>query len=539
MTQRHLAACLAALTVATVAVTAMPVRADQFASEAAPSRTISVPKDKSLSFRLDEPATKIVVAQPDIAEVVATTDRSFYVRGLDVGSTNLLVYGPGGRLMQVIDVRVGVDAAVLEADLAQALPNEHIKVRTLGDGVLLTGKVSNPGVALRAKSIAEKVAPDQVVNMLEVAGAQVVLEVRILEATRNVSQDLGLGAFFTGSNYNYTFGQNLVGSPAVPAGQQPPLVGLISNNPPSGALRFLGRIGSTRIDAQLAALEDKGMIRTLARPNLVAMSGEKASFLAGGEFPFPVPSGVNLISIEFRQYGVKLDFTPTVQDNGKIKLLVAPEVSALDPTNTVRVDNVTVPALTIRRANTTVEMMDGDSLAIGGLFQHSAQTDLKQVPGLGEIPILSALFRSTRYQKNETELLIIVTPKLVTQGDMDAAKERTISGAEPGMAGFLLNGKALDKPLAHDLDGPVDDPRRPGSAPPARPPAAAPATPGAIALRGELPPPPIAAKAPAPARVETARTLPEPAKAAAGTAREVAAADDPVATQTEVPAPGK
>jgi pilus assembly protein CpaC len=192
----------------------------------------------------------------------------------------------------------------------------------------------------------------------------------------------------------------------------------------------------------------------------VAMSGEKASFLAGGEFPFPVPSGVNLITIEFRTYGVKLDFTPTVLEDGKIRLVVAPEVSELDQTNTVRVDNVTIPALTIRRTSTTVELHDGESLTIGGLFQHGYTNQLNQIPGLGSIPILSALFRSTRFQRNETELLIIVTPHILTQGDIAASKDRNLSGAEPNAANFLINGKALDKAMAQDLRGPVDDPAR-------------------------------------------------------------------------------
>ncbi|MBS0364119.1 MAG: type II and III secretion system protein family protein [Proteobacteria bacterium] len=577
MNQRNLAAMLAALTAATAAIIAQPVRADQFASEAAPSRTISVPKDKSLSFRLDEPATKIVVAQPDIAEVVATTDRSFYVRGLDVGSTNLLVYGPGGRLMQVIDVRVGVDAQLLQADIAQALPNEHITVRTIGDGVLLTGKVTNAGVAVRAKAIADKAAPDQVVSMLEVAGSQVVLEVRVLEATRSTAQDLGVGLVIGNRSIGVQQGSGVVGVGAGPNGLPP--VGVIGQIPPIAALNIVGRSGNTTLDAQLAALETKGMIRTLARPNLVAMSGEKASFLAGGEFPFPIPQGVGQITIEFKQYGVKLDFTPTLEDDGKIRLLVAPEVSALDPTNTVRVDNVTVPALTIRRASSTVELRDGESLALGGMFQHTAETDIRQIPGLGSIPILSALFRSTRYQRNETELLIIVTPKIVTQSDFDSAKDRTISGVEPGMAGFLVNGNALDKPMARDLKGPVDDPSRgkPGPSGPAMAAAAPPAKPAALALRGEIPPPPVKAAAPiaapavamakppaptpveaqplAPLPVETAKAEPvpaapapasEPAKAAvADAASEVATAaaapDSPIQTQTqtEAPAPGK
>jgi pilus assembly protein CpaC len=456
MPRNLIAAVGAALALTTAAGAAGHAFADALPSEAAPSRVISVPRDKSLSFRLDEPATKIIVAQPDIAEVVATTDRSFYVRGVDVGSTNLLVYGPGGRLIQVIDVRVGYDAAALEADLNQALPNEHIHAQSLGEGILLTGSVSNPGAAIKATAIAQKFAAGDVTSMLRVGNTQVMLEVRILEANRSTARDLGVGVELGNQSFVFQQGSNVVGHPTVPPGGQFPLVGLLGSSQPIGALGILGAIGHTTINAQLAALETKGMLRTLARPNLIAMSGEKASFLAGGEFPFPVPNGINLVTIEFRPYGVKLDFTPTVQEDGKIKLVVAPEVSALDPTNTVRIDNVTVPALTVRKSSTTVELRDGESLAIGGLFQHTAQTDLSQVPGLGSIPILSALFRSTRYQRNETELLIIVTPHIVNQADIDHDKDRNLSGEEPGLANFMINGDALDKPMSHDLRGPIE-----------------------------------------------------------------------------------
>jgi len=461
MPRTQTAAIFAALTLLSAGATAGPAIADALPSEAAPSRVITVPKDKSLSFRLDEPATKIVVAQPDIAEVVATTDRSFYVRGVDTGMTNLLVYGPGGRLMQVIDVRVGIDAASLEHDISEALPNEHIKVQSLGEGVLLTGDVTNSGVAVRAVAIAHQFAGDGVTSMLHVVGSQVMLEVRILEAQRSNSQDLGIGVELGNNSFVFQQGGNVVGHPTIPAGGQFPLVGLVGASPPIGALNIVGAIGHTSIDAQLAALEQKGVIRTLARPNLVSMSGEKASFLAGGEFPFPVPAGQNLISVEFRTYGVKLDFTPTVQDDGKIKLLVAPEVSELDQSNTVRVDNVTIPALTVRRTATTVELRDGESLTIGGLFQHGYTNQISQVPGLGEIPVLGALFRSTRYQRNETELLIIVTPHIVTNRDIEASKTRTIAGVEPNLADFLIRGIAYDKPMGHDLNGSLDEPPPP------------------------------------------------------------------------------
>jgi pilus assembly protein CpaC len=446
---RNLATALcAAAALLTTGAGAAPAFADALPSEAAPSRVITVPRDKSLSFRLEQPATKIIVAQPDIAEVVATTDRSFYVRGLELGSTNLLVYGPGGRLIEVIDVRVGIDARTLEQDLAQALPREHIHAESLGEGVLLTGEVSNPGVAIKARAIADSFAPDGVTSMLRINGSQVVLEVRIMEANRSAAHDLGLSATISNGSFNFSFGN-----------------GLIGNQTPTGVLSLTGGSGHTKIDAQIAALEAKGIIHTLARPNLVAMSGEKASFLAGGEFPFPVPAGLNQVTIEFRPYGVKLNFTPTVQDDGKIRLLVEPEVSQLDTTNTLRLNNVTVPALTVRRTSTTVELRDGASLAIGGMFQHDYENAVRQIPGLGEIPILSALFRSSHWQRNETELLIVVTPHIVTQADFDSATTKMIAGPEPSTADVLLKGDTFDKPLIRDTRGTMD-PSAPVSPPP-------------------------------------------------------------------------
>jgi len=468
MSRKLATALCASVALLTAAAVAAPAFADALPSESAPTRVISVPRDKSLSFRLDQPATKIIVAQPDIAEVVATTDRSFYVRGIDLGSTNLLVYGPGGRLQEVIDVRVGTDAKTLEHDLAQALPNEHIHVDDLGDGVILTGNVTNSGVALRAKAIADRFSPDGVTSMLRVKNSQVVLEVRILEANRSAEHDLGFAATIGNGSFNFAFG-----------------TGLIGNSTPQGILRLTGHSGHTLIDAQLAALEEKGIVHTLARPNLVAMSGEKASFLAGGEFPFPVPAGQNLVTIEFRPYGVKLDFTPTVEDDGTIKLVVAPEVSQLDPTNTISLNGITIPALTVRRTSTTVELKNGESLSIGGLYQHGYQNAVHQIPGLGEIPVLSALFRSTRWQRNETELLIVVTPHVVTQTDLDEAKTKVIAGAEPSVADLLLKGEPYDKPMFRDKRGDM----RPEAARPLPPAAAAAAsTVSKPQLRGSIAP---------------------------------------------------
>jgi pilus assembly protein CpaC len=414
---------------------AMPASAQVLmAAEPAPHRVILVPRDKSLSFRLDQPATRIVSSQPEIAKLTATSDRSFYIQGIDFGSTNLLVYGPGGRLQEVIDVRVGYDAAALQNDLSLAFPREAIRVRNAGEGLILEGDVSNSGVESRALKLAAKYAPDSVFSNLTVRASQeVVLEVRVLEVTRSALKDFGFQGAITGGSGGIVWGS-----------------GLIGNVPANGALTIRGRVGDLSVDATLQALEEKGVIRTLARPNLVAVSGEKASFLAGGEFPYPVPQDLNKITLEFRTYGVKLDFQPTVQDNGLIRLAVTPEVSQLDQATALKIDNVTVPGLITRRASTTVELKNGASLAIGGLFERDYANDVKQYPFLGDIPVLGTLFRSASWKRRESELIIIVTPKLATQADFDAATTAHQTGFEPHDLGLLLNGAALDRPLARD-----------------------------------------------------------------------------------------
>jgi pilus assembly protein CpaC len=404
-------------------------------------RTVFVPRDKSAAFHLDAPASRIVVAQPETASIVATTSDSFYVQGKEIGSTNLLVYGRGGQLYEVIDVRVGFDPRALQDDLAIAFPGENITVTPLGEGVLLTGEVSDTGVATRAQALAERFAPKGVTSNLTVRSSQeVVLEVRVLEASRSILHDMGVSAAVQNGSFQLATGRGLIGSDS-----------------PTGVLNLTGGSGSTSIDVQLAALENKGLIRTLARPNLVALSGEKASFLAGGEFPYPVPqanggTGTSTsITVEFREYGVKLDFRPVVQSNGMIRLEVAPEVSQLDPSNSVRISGFTIPGLITRRTLTTVELRDGSALAIGGLFQHNYQNSISQVPGLGSIPVLGGLFRSTRWQNNETELMIIVTPRLAKAGDFQrAAATQSPPGMEPRPGDLLLRGDALDKPLVGD-----------------------------------------------------------------------------------------
>jgi pilus assembly protein CpaC len=419
---------LLALTLASAAPLAIPAiaTAQSLSSEPVLRRTIHVPRDKSLSFRLPQAASRIVIAQPDIAKITATSDSSFYVQGIEFGSTNLLVYGPGGRLQEVIDIRVGYDSDGLQQDFAAAFPGEALKVRNLGEVLMLAGEVSTTGVQAGAERIAAKYAPDSVISRITVRASQQV-----------ILKDLGVNLNVANGSFAALTGTGLVGL-----------------TPAAGSLTTRGGSGSTRIDTQIQALEEKGVVRTLAKPNLVAISGEKASFLAGGEFPFPVPTRDG-ITIEFRPYGVKLNFTPKVQDNGWIRMSVEPEVSQLDPNRSLTFSGVNIPALTVRRASTTLELKAGDSFAMAGLFQNDYQNNVSQTPWLGDVPVLGALFRSARFKRSESELLIIVTPRLATAEERQITPVDSLGGNEPSARDLFLKGKVVDRPQPRVLGPPI------------------------------------------------------------------------------------
>ena len=389
-------------------------------------RSVFVAKDKSAGFRLDYPVSQIVVAQPDMLQLVATTDRSFYIRGKAIGVTNLLIYDRQHHLAQVIDVRVGHDVGALQADIATALPGERITAASFADGVLLTGVASTMQVAERASSIAERYAPKAVTNQIQVLAAkQIRVDVRVLEASRTSLKDMGF-SMSANSPHGISFSTG---------------TGLVSGLSPAGTLNLATNVGPAQFDLSLQALEQKGIVRTLAKPNLIAMSGEEASFLAGGEFPYPVPQALNQVTIEFRQFGVKLNVTPYLQDNGQIKLKVAPEVSQLDPAHSIRIDNFTLPGLTVSRAATTVELRDGQSFAIAGMYQQGYNNAVNQVPGLADLPVLGALFRSADWQHQQTELVIIVTPHLVAPVDhIDDLPDPLKSADEPTAIDLILAG---------------------------------------------------------------------------------------------------
>jgi len=354
-----------------------------------------VVKDDMVLMRTEAAFKEVRVANAEIADVVVLTDKSFQVLGKTSGKTNVMLYDAQKRLVDIVDVTVGFDVAGLKKSLFETFPNDKIEVRNMAGGVYLSGDVSTDSVARQAEKIAEAYAPKRVTNGLSIRDShQVMLEVRFVEATRNAVKELGIGLLTQrAGDFAFQSGSALA---------NPVLSGVIQ-----------GSFGRTTLDASIEALEEKGIIRTLAEPNLVSMSGETASFLAGGEFPIPVPADDGQIGIEFRQFGVGLAFTPTVLDDGIINLKVAPEVSQLDNANAIRINGTEVPALRVRRANTTIELRNSQSFAIAGLLQSENSNRKSQTPWIGDVPVLGSLFRSSRYQKAETELVIIVTPRLV------------------------------------------------------------------------------------------------------------------------------
>lgn len=373
------------------------------AVDAGHGQSVVLAVNKSRIVALDRPFAKALVGNAEIADVLPMSGNSIYVLGKKAGTTNLTLYDRAQNLIAVLDVTVGPDAEALGAQIAALMPAEHVGLRVANDALILSGTVANAVVAQRIVALAETFAAGKVVNMMSLGSPQqVMLQVRFSEMQRNTVEQLGIRSISLSNS----------GSFAGNTGDATP-----TDSFASVAGRF--GIGGVNINIALDALEQKGLVRTLAQPNLIAMSGETASFLAGGEFPIPVAStagvagGVPTITVEFKEFGVRLAFTPTVLENGVINLIVQPEVSSIDPTASIRLGNIQIPGLRTRRAKTTLELRDGQSFAVAGLLQSTFSDTARQVPLLGNIPLLGALFRSSSYQRGETELVIVVTPHLV------------------------------------------------------------------------------------------------------------------------------
>jgi len=391
---------------------------------------LEVPINKSQTLRVGRTFAKAVIGNAEVADVLPLSTSSVYVLGRGIGATNLSLFDKSGRLIAVVDIVVGPDSQGLKAKLAELMPTESVAVTASNGSLVLSGEASSAAAVERIVTIAETYAPKAVVNMLGVSAVQqVLLEVKFSEMSRSTVKQLGINTFSFNNSTNFGPGSNGGIVSGVDSASNPFRLGLNLPN-------------ASNLLIDIDALERQGLVRTLAEPNLVALSGETAAFLAGGEFP--VPTGVQLngqVSIEFKQFGVSLAFTPTVLEDGLINLLVGPEVSQLDPGAGIELSGFRIPGLKVRRARTTVELRDGQSFALAGLIQSDFADTVRAIPLLGRIPIIGALFRSTAYNKSETELVMIVTPRLVRPvpaGSLAVPTDRVFA---PDDLDLFLNGK--------------------------------------------------------------------------------------------------
>ncbi|WP_435200373.1 type II and III secretion system protein family protein [Qipengyuania sp. 902] len=449
-------ALAAALPIALMA--ASPAQAQFAAAGEIHAGTLEIPVNKSQVVTADRPIAKALVGNADIADIVALTENSIYVLGKGMGTTSLTLYDARGRVLSVMDIAVGPDAEAFRSQAARLIPGGQIDAHISGDSLVLTGLATDVGMIDRAVRLAGTYAGEKVVNMIALGSSQqVMLEVKFAEVNRSIGEDVGARGFLTdrGGDFRGVFGpgSEVVGGVFDAAAIQ----------------NSFGAIGATfsalgiDFDVFLNALEEKGFAKTLAEPTLVALSGERASFLAGGEFPIPVVQssggggGENVagqVTVEFKPFGVSLGFTPTVLGDNTINLVVEPEVSQIDPAASIQINGLAIPGLQTRRASTTLELRDGESFAIAGLLQQDFQTTVNQVPLLGNIPILGALFRSTEFQKGETELLIVVTPRLVKPIRPDQVRLPTDRVRDPTAAGTVLTGEPYDPVPASELAAP-------------------------------------------------------------------------------------
>ncbi len=420
----------------------------------------------SETVKVSLPFAEIVVGDPETADVNPLTDQTLYVLGRKLGLTNIALFDENRHLVGVIDVEVTHDLSGLRMALKEAMPHVSIKVRSINGRILLEGTVPSAPAAERAMSLAREFSGEdgKVSNSLSIsANQQVNLEVRFVEVNRTAGKELGVNWNLDGNAATGT-GVPLSGSGSAVT----PVIGLgaLSSALPFGAVIANFLSNGVSADMLITALEQKKLARRLAEPNLTAMSGESASFHAGGEFPIPVAEDVTgKVTIQFKEFGVKLNFTPVVLDDGLINLKIRPEVSEIDQANSIRLSEggIAIPALSVRKAETSVELRDGQSFAIAGLLQTVNSKTVSQVPWLGNVPVLGTLFRSSGFQKRETDLVIIVTPRLVRPVGVDeqlkTPLDDVLSSNEPEL--FLLgktevSRKQLDQKY-HGLYGHIID----------------------------------------------------------------------------------
>ncbi|WP_211295099.1 type II and III secretion system protein family protein [Novosphingobium guangzhouense] len=455
MKQRLLKSALTTVT-ATAAMTAMtaaPAHAQAHAQTPAAS-VVQPTQDVSLSIGAGQlvnvpgAMADVFVANDAVADVQVKSSKQFYVFGKAGGTTTVYASNAAGAVVWSGTVRVGSNLDSVDSMLRLAMPDAKIGVSTMGSNTfLLTGTIKNPEDAAEAERLVHAYAgkDSNVISRLRIATPlQVNLQVRIAEVSRSLLKSLstklatldGTGGFKFGVGQGGTIGNNFypgrvlgVGTGATSQVGIDPVTGELANLTGSNVtatatgttLGFAGKLLGLNILGALDAGETVGLVSTLAQPNLTSLSGETADFLAGGEYPIPVNNGLGATSIEYKKYGVSLSYTPTVLSSGRISMRVRPEVSELSSEGSVTLNGYEVPALTVRRTETTIELGSGQSFMIAGLLSNNTSNTIQKMPGAGDLPILGSLFRSTSYRRGETELVIIVTPYLVNP--MNAASQ--------------------------------------------------------------------------------------------------------------------
>ena len=416
------------------------------ASAQAEGQALHVFVGKSVVINLQAPVTRILSSNPGVIDTLATSPTQIVVEGKAAGSSSLILWDSTGH-SQMLDVTVDVNIAHLRTTLAETYPGETINIQSDGAHLILTGTVSDTKIADDVGKMAALYSGG-VVNSLTVAPLheqQILLEVKFAEVDRTKLQQLGINIFSTGAT-------NTIGAVSTQQFSPPTLTTTGTNASGTAAtgtvnVTDLLNIFAFRPDINLGItirdLEGKSVLQILAEPNLLALNGQKASFLAGGEFPVPVVQGgqsVGVVTIQFRPFGVRLEFTAFVGKDKVIRLHVVPEVSTLDFSNAAIISGFTVPALSTRRAETEIELKDGQSFGIAGLLDNRAQVQLSKVPGIGDIPILGNLFRSRSISRNDSELVVLVTPRLV-----DPVKLNTPPPAPPANPVKFLENPSFDR----------------------------------------------------------------------------------------------
>lgn len=457
-----------------------------FVSEMNDVQRVKVVVNKSRTFKVDTAFSTIVAGSPDIVDVKSLSDHLIYVQGKQTGTTNVILFDSSMKQIGILDVEVVIDTGNLQQNIRSSTGMQGVRVSASEGQVVLSGTAVDAVAAERAMAIATSTVAKggTVVNAMSVAAPQqVMLEVRFLEVNRQAGRNLGVNLYAANAN-GTNVGNTGLGGATSATGRQP--IGGINTVPnplantggtpvgasPTGSLPILGTAGTLlgtaggiapvpfgslltsivrtsgggSVDLLISALETKGLVRRLAEPNLTTLSGDAARFLAGGEFPVPIPNttttGFPTVTIDYKKFGVELAFVPTVLSRGVINLRVEPSVSELDFSNAVTIQGTTVPALTRRDARTTVELRDGQSFAIAGLLQTRNRQDVSQLPWIGSVPVIGSLFGSKSYQQEETDLVIIVTPRLVAPAAPGQQLASPLDSRLPANdVDFFLNGQ--------------------------------------------------------------------------------------------------